>query len=241
MMSPDRRSLALMSFAAVLLGTGGCLCPPCPGTAGAASPVTAAAASSSNGTPGGAAAAPVANGTRLVIWDGDGTGGGAQGWESCDSAPKCQAKVTADSGSGVSGSTSIKMHGEGGGWIGIGWNLFGWYPETAGIDLSPYTHLTFQIRVDAKTPQDAPEPGAVNVLLGCSKGKKETAGVPVERFAKGFTDGKWHKVSLPISAFTKGAGAQFDLQSFWEFRISTWSGTPRNFDLYIDDIAAEKQ
>jgi hypothetical protein len=65
--------------------------------------------------------------------------------------------------------------------------------------------------------------------------------VTVEKYAKGFTDGKWHKVAIPISAFVKGAGAKFDLQSFWELRISTWSGTPRNFDLIIDEIAAEKK
>ena len=70
---------------------------------------------------------------------------------------------------------------------------------------------------------------------------KRRSSISVERYAKGFTDVKWHKVSIPISAFVKGSGAKFDLQSFWEFRISTWSGTPRNFNIYIDDIAAEKQ
>jgi hypothetical protein len=78
-------------------------------------------------------------------------------------------------------------------------------------------------------------------LLGCSRNKKDSATLPVERYAKGFQDGKWHKVELPISAFTKGGGAQFDLQSFWEFRLATWSGTARNFDIYIDDIVLEKQ
>ena len=79
------------------------------------------------------------------------------------------------------------------------------------------------------------------MLLGCSKIKKDSATASVERYAKGFEDGKWHKVSIPISTFTKGSGAQFDLQSFWEFRIATWSAAPRHFDLYVDDIAAEKQ
>ena len=46
---------------------------------------------------------------------------------------------------------------------------------------------------------------------------------------------------MPISAFTKGGGAKFDVHSFWEFRVSTWSGGQRNFDIYIDEIAAEKQ
>ena len=34
---------------------------------------------------------------------------------------------------------------------------------------------------------------------------------------------------------------KFDLGSFWEFRIATWSAAPRHFDIYVDDITAEKQ
>ena len=79
------------------------------------------------------------------------------------------------------------------------------------------------------------------MLLGCSANKNDSTTLPVERYAKGFSDGKWHKVELPIAAFKKGPGAKFDLTSFWEFRIATWSAAPRNFDLYIDDIAAEKK
>jgi hypothetical protein len=187
------------------------------------------------------AAAPAAAGTRLAIWDGDGAGAGAQGWESCDKQPNCVAKVGPDSGSGVNGSTALKLHGEGPGYIGMGWNLFGWYPENAGVDLSPYSHLSFQIRVDAKSPDEAPDPGSVGVLLGCSRNKNDSATVSVERYAKGFTDGKWHKITIPIANFVKGAGAKFDLGSFWEFRIATWSASPRKFDLYVDDITAEKQ
>jgi hypothetical protein len=203
----------------------------------AGAPATAAAAG------GGATAAspPAPTGSRLVLWDGDGAGAGAQGWESCDKKPDCEAKVGPDSSGGVNGSAGLKLHGVGPGFIGMGWNLFGWYPENAGVDLSQYSHLTFQIRVEAKSPEAAPDPGSVGVLLGCSHNKNDSATVTVERYAKGFTDGKWHKVEMPISAFVKGSGAKFDLGSFWEFRIATWSGTPRNFDIFIDEIAAEKQ
>jgi hypothetical protein len=224
--------LALASVGAV-----GCLCPPCPGTAAAAGPAAAAAPGAEAAN---AAAGPVASGTRLVIWDGEEAGVGAQGWESCDQKPGCQVKVASDSGTGINKSNSLKFHGEGGGWIGMGWNLFGWYPENAGVDITPYTHLTFQIRVESKSPDTAVEPSSVTVLLGCSKNKKDSAAIALEKYAKGFSDGKWHKVSIPISALTKGA-AQFDLQSFWEFRLSVWSGSPRYFDIYVDDLAAEKQ
>jgi hypothetical protein len=140
----------------------------------------------------------------------------------------------------VNGSTALKFHAEGPGWLGMGWNLFGWYPETAGVDISPYSHLTFQIRVDAKSADAAPE--YLGLSLGTSnKNKKDSADIAIDKFVKAFADGKWHKVEIPISALKKGAGAAFDLQSFWEFRLHTWTGTPKNFDIYIDDIAAEKQ
>lgn len=237
--SPNSRPLRACALLAAMacVGTAGCLCPPCPKAGAVAGPAAAA------GPTGGArpAAAPAATGSRLVIWDGDGAGGGAQGWESCDSKPACSVKVGMDSGTGINGGNSLKFHGEGSGWIGMGWNLFGWYPENAGVDLTPYSHLTFQIRVEGKSEGPVLDPGAAAVLLGCSRNKFDSASVPIEKYIKGFTDGKWHKVSIPISALVKGGGAKFDLSSFWEFRISTWSGTPRTFDIYIDDLAAEKQ
>ena len=250
-MTLNPRNLAWLAVLAA--GTAGCLCPPCPGAVvgSTASPLTPAALGMGTGTGtatgtgtgmmGGGASGPVASGNKLAVWDGDGAGTGAQGWESCDKQPNCKVKVGPEPGAGVNGSTGLKLHGEGPGFIGMGWNLFGWYPETAGVDLNPYTHLSFQVRVDAKSPEDAPEPSAVTVLLGCSHNKNDSASIPLERYAKGFTDGKWHKVTIPVSAFTKGSGSKFDLGSFWEFRIATWSAAPRHFDIYLDDISAEKQ
>ena len=243
-MTPNSHTLYASAWLAVLasLSTAGCLCPPCPGAV-AAGPAAAAAAPAATGTvpaASPAASAPVAAGSKLIIWNGDGEGGGAQGWNSCDQAPACKTSLGPDSGSGVGGGTALRFHGEGPGWLGMGWNLFGWYPEGAGIDLSPYSHLTFQIRVEAKSPDAAPE--YLGLSLGCSnKNKKDSADIPIERYAKTFADGKWHKVEIPISALIKGAGAQFELQSFWEFRLHTWTGTPKNFDIYLDDITAEKQ
>ncbi len=219
------------------LGTAGCLCPPCPG----ATPVGPAAAAAPAGAGENAPAGPVAAGSRLVIWDGDEVGTGAQSWESCDQKPNCQVKAAMEAGAGINGSNAVKFHGEGGGWIGMGWNLFGWYPENAGFDITPYSHLTFQIRVEGKSAGVPVDPGATALLLGCSANKFDSASVPIDKYMRNYTDGQWHKVSMPISAFLKGAGAKFDPHSFWEFRISTWSGGPRKFDIFIDDIVAEKQ
>ena len=233
-MTPNSLSATASLVALASLGAAGCLCPPCPATGVAAGPAAAPAPAADN-----APAAPVATGGRLVVWDGDDAGTGAQGWESCDQKPTCKVKVGVEAKAGINNSNGLKFHGEGGGWIGMGWNLFGWYPQNAGVDLTPYTHLTFQIRVEAKSRADAPDPGAVGVWLGASN-NSNSSDAPIEKYAKGFTDGKWHKVEIPISELTKGAGAKFDLHSFWELRMSTWSGTPRNFDIYVDDLAAEK-
>ena len=219
------------------LSSAACLCPPCPGTA-AAGPATAATATGATSS---GPSEPVATGSKQVLWDGDGAGSGAQGWDACANPKVGCSKVGVDPGTGTNGSTALKLHGEGTGFLGMGWNLFGWYPENAGYDLTPYSHLTFQIRAEGKSAALAVDPASVAVLLGCSRNKKDSASVPVEKFAKGFADGKWHKVSIPVSAFTKGSGAGFDAQSFWEFRLATWSAAPRNFDIFIDDITLEKQ
>lgn len=240
-MTPNSHTLYASAWLALLVSasTAGCLCPPCPGAVASGPAAAAAAPAASNAAQTTAVAASAAAGSKLVIWNGDGEGGGAQGWNSCDQAPTCKTSLGPDSGSGVNGSAALKFHGEGPGWLGMGWNLFGWYPEGAGIDISPYSHLTFQIRVEAKSADVAPE--YLGLSLGCSnKNKKDSADIPVERYAKTFADGKWHKVEIPISALIKGAGSQFELQSFWEFRLHTWTGTPKNFDIYLDDITVEK-
>jgi hypothetical protein len=245
-MMPNARDLTAGLGLAVLVvfttwGTAGCLCP-CPNGVVIAAPVTTGGGATAAAAPMGGGTGPVASGNKLVIWDGDGAGTGAQGWDACDgSNPKngC-SKVATDPSGGVNGSTAIKLRGDGAGWIGMGWNLFGWYPLNAGIDLTPYTKLTFQIRVDAKSPEEGPDPSSVGVLLGCSSNKNDSATVTVERYAKGFADGKWHKVEIPIAQFVKGGGSKFDLGSFWEFRVATWSAAPRHFSMYIDDITAEK-
>lgn len=228
--------LALLSALAASV-VSGCLCPPCPEGQGAAAPPTAAAGQSGSA----AQAAPVGSGARLVIWDGEGAGAAAKSWASCDKKPECKASWESIAGVGVNGTTGLKFHGEGPGYIGGGWNLFAWYPETAGIDITPYTHMTFQVRVDS-VGDTAVDPDSVRILLGCSKGKQDSADVLLKRYEKDFADGKWHAVSIPIPEFSKGkVGALFDPHTFWEFRIATWSATPRNFTFYVDQIAVEKQ
>jgi hypothetical protein len=183
------------------------------------------------------AAKPNADGV-LVIWDGDGAGSGAKGWADCAKKPNCKATAQPTPGVGRNGSAALKIHFEGPDWLGMGWNWFGWWPETAGTDISGYKNVKFWLRIESASPELAPDLSAVSVGLRCSNGKKDSEYVPLKPFAGEALDGNWHEVVIPISEFTKGKGAAFDPRTAWEFNVSTWSGSPREFTLYIDEIAA---
>lgn len=175
---------------------------------------------------------------ELVIWDGDGAGAGAKGWADCTKKPSCKAAAAPTPGVGRNGSTALKVTFEGPDWIGMGWNWFGWWPETAGVDISGYKNLKFWLRIEAKTPEAAPELSALTVGMRCSNGKKDSESVALLPFAKDALDGKWHEVKIPLSEFTKGKGSAFDLRTAWEFNMNHWSGSPRNFEVFVDEIAA---
>jgi hypothetical protein len=183
---------------------------------------------------------PVAAGSRLVIWDGDKVGGG-QGWADCTKKPGCKSALTKTPGVGVDGSTALKFHGEGTDWIGAGWNWANYDPASGGTDISQYTTLTFQIRVESGAGGPAMDPSSLSVLLGCVKDKKDSADLSVQQYVKDFADGNWHKVVIPIGELTKGKGGAFDLKAAWQFVFTTWSAAPRTFTIYVDQIAAEKE
>lgn len=220
-----------------------CVCPPCP-TPGAASPVagggTSAAAKSTSSS--GSATAPAAAGSRLSIWDGDGhnAGAGAKSWADCDKKPDCKSVLAPVKGAGHDGSTGLKLTAEGPGWKGGGWNWFGWWPENSGVDLTPYQTLTFWMRVEAKTPEMMPDPGAITVSVRCSKDKDkgESQSVSMDKFGKDLPDGKWHKVTIPMSELQRDK-PKFDLGSAWEMGVGIWTADPRILAIYVDDIAAE--
>jgi hypothetical protein len=237
MLTPKTFCRVLCLIGLVLLFESGCLCPPCPAGGGA---TTAAAATTPAGN------APAATGpspNRLVIWDGDKISPG-QSWADCTKKDqKCKSALAKTGGAGVNGSTGLKWHGEGPDWMGAGWNWFGWWPQTAGTDITPYASLTFQIKVDAKSPELAPEPDAIGIGLTCNNSKLKsctTTRASVSKYVADFADGQWHKVVMPIADLLTGEGIQFDKSVAWQFDFSEWSGPPRDFNVYVDDIAFEK-
>ena len=208
-----------------LAGTLGCVCPPCEGAQ----------------SPDGVSTVP--SGSRFIIWDGDGGGiSGGKSWADCDKKPDCKASAAMARKKGREKSSGLLFHAKGPAWNGFGWNWYGWWPEDAGTDISGYDDLVFWMRVEAESEDKAPVPGGMTVSLRCSKGKKTSNSVEVAKFAKNFTDGEWHKITIPLKEFYKGKeGAEFDPRSAWEFGMGTWSPSPRNFNIYFDDIAVEKR
>src|SRR5690606_2548697 len=147
----------------------GCLCPPCTVVPGGGNAGTEGAGDS------GGAGKSAASGDSEMIWDGDTAGGKAQGWADCDDKPNCKTKLAAAAGEGVDGGMAVHFHGEGSKWLGMGWNWFGWWPEDAGTDISPYDTLEFAIRIEVPDPKQAPEPAGMTVALRCSAGQKNSA------------------------------------------------------------------
>jgi len=231
---------AAVSLSAVVLAlaaSSGCLCPPCeagPTTAASVAGPSAAAAAPA------AAAATVASGKSEVIWDGDSVAKG-QGWASCDKEGACKVTFAPAPGAGASGSNGLKLHGEGEGWQGGGWNWFGWYPENAGTDLSGYDDLKFSVKVTGAAKEKTPTASGINLAFGCSKDKKTSADASLGKYAADGADGQWHEVSIPLKDFFDGKGAECDPRTAWEIRVSSWSGTPVNFDLVIDNVAVAKK
>lgn len=225
----------IASFCVVAL-TGtltGCICPPCAQGAGApAAPGAAGGEPSAEGT---ASAAPAAGG---VVWDGDSVTGNAQGWADCDQKPDCTGTLEAQPAVGHEGSSGLKFHGEGAGWIGMGWNWFGWYPEDGGTDISGYKNLTLWLKIEGKTKELAPDLGGTSISLGSSN-KKNSANATLNQYGKDALDGQWHKITIPVAELTKGEGKEFDPKRAWELRIGTWSSSPKAFDIYVDRIAFE--
>jgi hypothetical protein len=231
----------------VLCFEAGCLCPPCPAGGGATvAAAPAAPAAMNTATPatssGGASPSGPAAG-RLVIWDGDKAGGG-QSWGDCAKKDqKCKSALTKTAGIGANGTAGLKWHVEGPDWKGGGWNWMGWWPQDSGTNIAGYTNLTFQIKVDAKSADLAPDPDAVGIFMRCGNSKIKacnTATATVHKYVADFADGQWHKAVIPIEDLVQGDGAQFDKATAWEFDFTEWSGPPRDFNVYVDDIAFEK-
>jgi hypothetical protein len=229
-----RSSLAACS---ALVFAAGCLTPP-PAAAPGEGPRPAPLLPQASGE---SAAPAAATAGREVIWDGDEVTRG-KGWASCDKAAEgCKSVFGPTPGEGAGGTSGLKLHGEGPGWQGGGWNWFGWWPENAGTDLTVFDELAFSVKVTGAAKDKLPTAGGINLAFGCSLDKKASENAALGKYAANALDGAWHEVKIPLKDFFSGKGAECDAHTAWEIRVSSWSGTPVNFDLVMDNITVAKK
>jgi hypothetical protein len=235
---------AFCLFAAVMLAAGvtSCAGRPCQCTCVMPSCATMAQAAPNASTPAaasGASASPPAalSSKPLLVWDGEGTGAQAKGWASCQKEKSCVRSLEVKPGAGHNGSTGLEFKAKGSEWMGFGWNWFGWHPASAGTDISKHKSLDFWIRVSGAAGKK-PEADSVMVSLQSSSkgGNDETAQLPINDYAPGFTDGQWRKVSVPLEALRRGKGASFDTSKAWLIAIGAWNEGEREYTIQLDEI-----
>jgi hypothetical protein len=173
----------------------------------------------------------------LLVWDGEGTGNAAKGWSSCQQGTQCKTALEVKPSAGHDGTNGIEFSAKGPEWMGFGWNWFGWYPATAGTDISKYKSLALWIRVDG-APGARPEPETIRVSLASSSrgGKDDTEAVPINDYAPGFSDGQWHQVVVPIEPMLRGKGEAFDTSKAWALTIGAWNQGEREYTIQVDEI-----
>ena len=167
---------------------------------------------------------------KLVVWDGEQITQG-QSWVAPVRDTNSYKLQTVEA---HGGKTALEMHAEGAEWVGGGWNWHGWWPTNAGADTTPFTHLTFWIKVKGRFTNQ------INIWLNCSATKKESVKVNLFDYVKDVADGGWHELAIPLADLTKERTG-FDPKSVWEFDIGTWSPETGPISLFVDDIAFENR
>jgi len=168
---------------------------------------------------------------ELVVWDGDGVAGGV-GW----AGPQSEAiTIRPQEAETHNGKVALEFRGEGKGWIGCLWNWHGWWPEGIGTDITPYTHLSFWIKVTGDAKPESLEAG-----LTCSTAKK-TGALSVTKYCADALDGKWHEVLIPLKDFYDKEKTEFDQQKAQQLYLNTWSQTASKFSIFVDEIGFDSR
>lgn len=174
-----------------------------------------------------------------LIWDGEDPAVTAKGWASCEDKESCSASLNAKPGVGRNGTNGLEFVAKGKKWAGFGWNWFGWWPDTAGTDISTYKSLRFWLKVSAEAGKRKQILDALRVTLhGSSKGGKDTtAAVPVGDYAPTLLDGEWHEIVVPLEPLLRGEGETFDSEKTWEIDFGAWTMEECEYTLALDEIA----
>jgi len=171
---------------------------------------------------------------KHVVWDGDKFGAGLS-WVA-PQAPLNWVKTQTEEAH--NGKVALEFRGEGSGFIGGGWNWFGWYPPNAGTDISKYANLSFWVKLVGDSP------GGVAIALNCSATKKLNGKVEMAEYVADeadLKDGKWHEVIIPLRDMVDAASKEFDPKSAWEMDFNSWAPHARAFSLFIDEIGFDNR
>ena len=171
---------------------------------------------------------------KEIVFDGDKVGENAKGWS--DPAEKATVALQ-DKEVRTAGKKTVEFHAKGTGWMGCGWNWFGWYPEDSGTDVSRYKDLHFW----AKLTGDK-KPALLSATLianGTDKDKKASETCSLLKYCANLADGKWHEIVIPMKDLYLKKDA--NRAKVWEMMLGCWTEDDVNFSLFVDEIAFEGQ
>ncbi len=170
--------------------------------------------------------------SKLMIWDGERFAPNGKGWTSPDT--KLDTFSVTDK-EAHNGKHSIVFHGEGTGYVGGGWNMFGWWPPEAAIDIRHYKNLSFWMKVNAAPGK---EPADTSIALVCASNRKKSNDVKIADYVKKIDDGKWHEVVIPTKDLLN---KEFDPKTAWELDLTSYSQDARRYDIYFDEIGVDNR
>jgi hypothetical protein len=182
---------------------------------------------------------------KFTVWNGEQFAAGLS-WAA---PPHPLNSLKAQTDDAHSGKVALELHGEGGGFIGGGWNWFGWYPADSGTDIRKYGNLTFWVRYELIEGQSA---DGIEVSLVSNNGAASGA-VDLGSYCQTLSDGQWHDVAIPLVDLYEGrkatnvrdsaAGAdkKFDPSHCWMVNLHAWSPLDRSFSIYLDDIGFDNR
>jgi len=172
--------------------------------------------------------AVTASSNRIVVWDGTGAG-----WTN-PSTSAIQAEST-----DVHNSTSaleFKYNDDGGRWLGAGWNWLGFKKGAYGVDISQSTFLTFWVK-STGTATDL----QINLLCNgtvADTPEHHTDKVHLSAYCPKLSDGTWHLVRIPLTAFAQPQG--FDAKHVCEIQLGLMADHMVAGSYVFDDIAFER-
>jgi photosystem II stability/assembly factor-like uncharacterized protein len=172
---------------------------------------------------------------KIIVWDGDKFAHG-QGW--CGPAGGFSF-IKPQSEEAHNGNVALEVHCEvNGGWMGGGWNWYGWYPPGSGSDIRGFRNLSFWAKAEGDKKRN------LNVsLLSGSDGQTGQVDATEYGLPEGcdLLDGQWHEVVVPLADLYAKKDLSFDAAKAWQMNFNTWGPKEGKFSVYIDEIGFDNR